>query len=312
VRDRFESDPWAWTLIVMTIASAIIVFVGVALVASSPLVFASLAATVLAILTSALAVISIERHRSTENLINRHDANEAGLARHISAQASAVRKTAERARALTARISVMDEETAAMLSLLDEVRVRSTDMSVAVDVNAATAPAPDASVDVTRAIGRALDDLSLAAELEPAQIHSQGSRRHLECALRLILRAMTVDGDDRLLIRVQRLDGRANITIATDGDGPPPSALAGLDTEPHATFTADHDALPLSIARSILERMGGDVAFVRALGWSNLVVTMEATDQPQAEGDPPILSLELPLDATPSPTYDDLTSPPIK
>ncbi len=312
MRERFRAATWAWALTAVSTGAVIGLTLVIALLDRGILLGISIMATLLVILTSALAMSAVEKYRDALSVAERYNKNETGLARHVAAHTAVIRRTTKQARELTAKISMLDEETAALLSLLDDVSTRAGDVGVAVEANAQDMPAPDGTVHVSRAIDRVVTQLGITAKLETTQILARGSRRHLECALRLTFSAMNLDTDDRVLVRVQRLNDSVSLTIATDGNGPTPEALEGLDEDPRVAFGADDTAQALSVARGILKKMGSDVAFVQALGWSTLVLTLEAADLAKAEEEPPILSLTLPLDASPSPSYGDLSSRSVK
>jgi len=90
-------------------------------------------------------------------------------------------------------------------------------------------------------------------------------------------------GGDQIRITIHENDDEVVLTIADDGPGVPDSVKERLfDRFVHEgkdTLLTGSVGLGLSIARALAEHMGGDVSYVRAVGWTNFLLTL-----PLAEG----------------------------
>ena len=116
-------------------------------------------------------------------------------------------------------------------------------------------------------------------------------------------------GGDVIKVVLDERSGVLAMTVTDNGDG----VGAAVETRLFDRFVHDGRAtllngsvgLGLSIAKSLAKTMGGDITYVRALGWTNFVLTLplataaliEASPRPIPAKDipePPILSISLP------------------
>jgi len=115
-------------------------------------------------------------------------------------------------------------------------------------------------------------------------------------------------GGQATKVLVETSDRTLVLTVADDGAGVPDEIADRLfDRFVHdgrSALLAGSVGLGLSIARSLAQSMGGDVTYLRELGWSNFVVTLPLASQEQIAAaphvpsdtaeEPPLLPIERP------------------
>jgi signal transduction histidine kinase len=116
--------------------------------------------------------------------------------------------------------------------------------------------------------------------------------------IRNLLSNAVKHGGSQIRVSVGGGEDHVVITVADDGDGVPEP----LQDRLFGRFVHDGSesllngsvGLGLSIARSLAQRMGGDIDHVRAIGWTNFVVTLPRSDVDVEPDDelPPILRLD--------------------
>ena len=124
----------------------------------------------------------------------------------------------------------------------------------------------------------------------------------------LVSNALRHGGDVTKVVLDER-SGVMALTVTDNGQGVPSEVEARLfDRFVHdgrAPLLNGSVGLGLSIARSLAKTMGGDITYVRAMGWTNFVLTLPlATSEQIAQSprplpakdipEPPILSITLP------------------
>jgi hypothetical protein len=293
LRPRRVTVGTAQTLAGVTIASMVLLAAVTAATGPTATTWATIAITGLAGALSASLLVSIrDRDRAEEGRsVDREEGRD--LARHVAGAASGMRGELEALRAMAGHISVLDEETAAMSAGIDRAEHLIDDMETVVCVTTGL-PLISEVVDVWRTVYRAVRPLEVTASGEDHPF-ALTSRRALETSLRLV--ASTMPAAATVGVTVQTVDGHARVTVSSEDGGLDPSEVEevfGPNPVPPLHVTGPLGRIAL--ARFVMNHAGGDLAYIRALGRSNYVLTMRAVETPTVEETPPILTLTLPLE----------------
>ncbi|RPI23648.1 MAG: hypothetical protein EHM57_03675 [Actinobacteria bacterium] len=300
MRRRRISAETAQTLVGVTVTSMVLLTGVTAVTGPAAEVWATAGITGL-VAGLAVSVMGAVRARDTAEERLRADREAAtDLARHVEAAAAAMRGELAALRSMTCGISILEEETAAMSASIDRAESTLADMEIVVSA-AAGRPLPHEVVDVWRTVRRAVHPIDVVASGEDHPF-ALTSRRAFETALRLITSTMSKS----VAVSVLTMDGESRVTLSSEDGG---LEQAEVDTVFGPTPAPPlHVAAPLgriALARFVMRHTGGDLAYIRALGRSNYVLTMRAVETPATtEETPPILTLTLPLE----PAEDSHTS----
>jgi hypothetical protein len=215
------------------------------------------------------------------------------LSRHVDAVAAAIRSEVDELRAMTARVSVLADETSAMSAGLDRTDHLVDDLAAIVAASAGSTPQIEV-IDVWRAVRRATAGIELTAAGDGTPF-ALTSRRSFEAAVRLI--ASTLPRVGATTVTVQTIDGVVKATLASEDGGLEVSEIESVfGPSPESPFLVEGPLQRIALARLVARHCGGDVAYVRALGRSNYVVVMPAIATDAIDETPPILTLTLPLE----------------
>lgn len=177
------------------------------------------------------------------------------------------------------------------------------------DSNALTfEPEAVAIMDEIEAVTTPLSRSGSAVVVEGRQAIAWADRARTRQILRNLVSNAIKHGGTTTKVLVETRDDSLALTVTDDGEGVPDD----INDRLFERFVHDGDTallagsvgLGLSIARSLAQSMGGDVTYLRALGWSNFVLTLPLAsegqiaqapyDLPSVSEEPPILSIELP------------------
>jgi len=310
VRSRLTDPDTARTLAVVTVAALLLVLVVVASNAPASLAWGLAGTAVLATVLAIVAIVATQDNHSNRLRLEaqRHEAEH--LASEIGEQAAVVRHQLARAQELSARISVGNEDTAAMATMLSAITSTVDRLEGAARVHSSGWRQPSEVIDVRRTVERVVTETHrTVTEVEAGTAWASCPRLSAETSLRLVLESLEPEPEDRIVIRVQARDEQVDITVATDGAGVPSAVTEALrDGVSPFGVAEDGPAYRASLARAIARMVGGDVVAVHALGWSNIVLTLPGVSTPPpSEDPPPILTLQLPLEHN---TDDPVASPP--
>ena len=164
----------------------------------------------------------------------------------------------------------------------DALTLDVTPTEVSAEVMTVAVPMQRAGAMITVDPGRAW------AEVDPIRLRQ---------IVRNLLSNAIKHGGSLIRVSVDNGDDHVVLTVADNGQGVKESFKDRLfDRFVHdgnQSLLAGSVGLGLSIARSLARRMGGDVTYLRAVGWTNFVVTLPKADVPTdtEEELPPILRL---------------------
>jgi hypothetical protein len=293
LRSRWVSAETAQTLVGVTITSTVLLAAVTAFTASAAKVWATIVITGL-VAGIAVSLLAAVRARDAAGARLQADHEAAGdLARHVEAAATAMRGELQELRTMTLRISVLEEETAAMSVGVDRTGSMLDDLEVVV-CSATGHPLDPEVVDVWRTVRKAVTPLDVVPSGEDHPF-ALISRRAFETALRLI--ASTMPHVGTVAVTVQTGDGVARVTLSSEDGGLEEAEVDSVfGPSPAPPLHVPEPLGRLAIARFVIRHAGGDLAYIRALGRSNYVVTMPAVETPGVDETPPILTLTLPLE----------------
>ncbi len=158
-------------------------------------------------------------------------------------------------------------------------------------------------VDVTAAVSDVvtpLDRAGFAVSIEGSADAVYADPIRTRQIVRNLVSNAIKHGGDEIKVVLDQSGEHAVITVADNGDGVPQSVRARLFDrfvhEGRDSLLTGSVGLGLSIARSLTQRMGGDVSYVRSYGWTNFVVTLPLAEGLVIAGDdeeelPPILQI---------------------
>lgn len=286
------------TLAVAATGSILLITIAVAVAAPSALLAACLIGSGIVAAAAFTLVAAVGRADRATAETERLGRRAAALSDRVAQDAVVARVELDRMRTAL-RVGEVDDATRQSVeALVTAVESLVDGMDSAVRAASPGAAAPQDVTDV----GRCLHDVVASGDwnvtdLEVSPTFAACSASGLETALRLVLQATQTGPDDRVSARVTATGDEVRVIVATDGRSAQLDAAREVcDPEsPPQPFLGPAIQRNLALARAILRRENGELSYVRALGWANLVISLPRVGTPELlSEEPAILGIDLP------------------